>query len=51
MAGALRTIDKMASCLNKQPDKNISVEGHTDSTGSERFNNYQSVVLTLFTPP
>jgi outer membrane protein OmpA-like peptidoglycan-associated protein len=38
MAGAQRTIDQLAAFLNKYPNKNVSVEGHTDSKGSESFN-------------
>lgn len=38
MPGAQRTIDQLAAFLNKYPDKNVSVEGHTDSVGSEAYN-------------
>ena len=31
-------IDKLAVILNKYPDTNILVEGHTDSSGSEEYN-------------
>jgi outer membrane protein OmpA-like peptidoglycan-associated protein len=31
-------IDKLAKILNKYPDTNILVEGHTDSTGSAEYN-------------
>ena len=38
MPGAQRTIDQLAAFLNKYPNKNVSVEGHTDSVGSEAYN-------------
>lgn len=38
MSGAQRTIDQLAAFLNKYPDKKVSVEGHTDSVGSEDYN-------------
>lgn len=38
MSGTQRTIDNLAAFLNKYPEKNVSIEGHTDSTGSESFN-------------
>ncbi len=38
LPGAQRSIDKLAAYLNKNPDKKISIEGHTDSKGSENFN-------------
>jgi outer membrane protein OmpA-like peptidoglycan-associated protein len=31
-------LDKLAVILNKYPDTNILIEGHTDSTGSEEHN-------------
>lgn len=36
-------IQKMASTLNEYPDTNILVEGHTDSKGSEEYNQNLSV--------
>ena len=38
MSGAQRTIDQLAAFLNKYPTKKVSVEGHTDSVGSEDYN-------------
>jgi outer membrane protein OmpA-like peptidoglycan-associated protein len=38
MSGAQRTIDQLAAFLNKYPTRNVSVEGHTDSVGSEDYN-------------
>ncbi len=35
---AQQNITKLATILNKYPDTNILVEGHTDSTGSEEYN-------------
>lgn len=37
-ATAQENISKLATVLNKYPDTNILVEGHTDSTGSEAYN-------------
>ena len=31
-------IEKMATVLNKYPDTNVLVEGHTDNTGSDAIN-------------
>lgn len=36
--GAIRTINKLAGFLNKYPDRNVLIEGHTDSVGSEEYN-------------
>lgn len=38
MSGAQRTIDQLAAFLNKYPTRKVSVEGHTDSVGSEDYN-------------
>ena len=38
MPGAQRTNDQLADFLNKYPTKTVSVEGHTDSMGSEEYN-------------
>lgn len=38
MPGAQRTIDQLVDFLNKHPEERISVEGHTDNTGSDSFN-------------
>jgi outer membrane protein OmpA-like peptidoglycan-associated protein len=35
---AQANLDKMAAILNKYPDTNILIEGHTDATGSEEHN-------------
>jgi outer membrane protein OmpA-like peptidoglycan-associated protein len=35
---AKQNIGKLATILNKYPDTNILVEGHTDSTGSAEYN-------------
>jgi outer membrane protein OmpA-like peptidoglycan-associated protein len=35
---AQENIGKLAAILNKYPDTNILVEGHTDSTGSDEYN-------------
>ena len=37
-AGGLRSIDKLAEFLKKNPNRNLLIEGHTDNTGSEDFN-------------
>lgn len=37
-AGAYDEIDRVAAILNRYPETSIRVEGHTDSTGSESFN-------------
>jgi outer membrane protein OmpA-like peptidoglycan-associated protein len=37
-ADAKANIDKLAKILNKYPDTNILVEGHTDATGTEEYN-------------
>jgi len=36
--GAARTLDQLATALNDDPRSTISIEGHTDSTGSVRHN-------------
>jgi outer membrane protein OmpA-like peptidoglycan-associated protein len=38
MSGAQRTIDQLAGFLNNYPNKKVSVEGHTDTVGSEDYN-------------
>jgi outer membrane protein OmpA-like peptidoglycan-associated protein len=35
---AMVNLNKFSEILNKYPDTNILIEGHTDSTGSEEFN-------------
>jgi outer membrane protein OmpA-like peptidoglycan-associated protein len=37
-AGGLRSIDKLAGFLKKNPNRNLLIEGHTDNTGNEDFN-------------
>jgi len=36
--GAYQEIDRVAQVLNKYPQTRIRIEGHTDSTGSEDYN-------------
>jgi len=36
--GAMADFDRVADALNKQPDRHITIEGHTDSVGSDDFN-------------
>jgi len=35
---ALRSVDKLADFLKKYPGRNVLIEGHTDSVGSEEYN-------------
>ncbi len=35
---AMDNLNKLAQILNKYPDTNILIEGHTDATGSEEYN-------------
>ncbi len=35
---ALRSVDKLADFLKKNPNRNVLIEGHTDSVGSDEFN-------------
>ncbi len=37
-AASMTEIDKMAAVLNKYPDTNVIVEGHTDNSGSDAIN-------------
>jgi outer membrane protein OmpA-like peptidoglycan-associated protein len=37
-SGGLRTIDKLAAFLERYPDRRVTVEGFTDSTGSAEYN-------------
>jgi outer membrane protein OmpA-like peptidoglycan-associated protein len=37
-SGAVRNLDKLTGFLEKHPDRNVLVEGHTDSIGSDEFN-------------
>jgi outer membrane protein OmpA-like peptidoglycan-associated protein len=36
--GAYTTIDRLAEVLNRDPKRQVLIEGHTDSVGSEEFN-------------
>ena len=38
MSGAMRSIDKLSQFLRENPARNILIEGHTDSVGSEMTN-------------
>jgi OOP family OmpA-OmpF porin len=38
MPGAMRSIDKLFAFLEKYPDRNVLIEGHTDSIGDEEYN-------------
>jgi outer membrane protein OmpA-like peptidoglycan-associated protein len=35
---ALRSVDKVSDFLQKYPNRNVLIEGHTDSVGSEEYN-------------
>jgi outer membrane protein OmpA-like peptidoglycan-associated protein len=37
-AGAVRNLDKITGFLEKHPGRNLLIEGHTDSIGSDEFN-------------
>lgn len=36
--GATSTIDRLAEFLNQSPDRSVTIEGHTDSMGSDTYN-------------
>ena len=36
--GAESTMDRLSAFLQKAPDRSVIIEGHTDSTGSDEFN-------------
>jgi OmpA-OmpF porin, OOP family len=36
--GAMRSLYKLAEFLKQNPTRNVSIDGHTDSTGSEAYN-------------
>jgi outer membrane protein OmpA-like peptidoglycan-associated protein len=38
MPGAVNTIDKLVKFLEKYQNRNVLIEGHTDSVGSETYN-------------
>ena len=35
---AMRSVDKLVEFLQKNPNRNVLIEGHTDSVGSDEFN-------------
>lgn len=37
-AGALRTLEQLAAFLKENPERDVVIEGHTDSVGSVEFN-------------
>jgi len=37
-AAARQSVNKLADFLQKHPDRNVLIEGHTDSTGSDELN-------------
>ena len=37
-AGAITDLDRLADFLTKYPERSVSIEGHTDSVGSDDFN-------------
>ncbi len=36
--GAMRTIDQLATFMKENPERTVQIEGHTDSIGSDAFN-------------
>lgn len=36
--GAFRTIDQLAEFMKENPERNVQIEGHTDATGPDEFN-------------
>jgi outer membrane protein OmpA-like peptidoglycan-associated protein len=38
MPGAMRSIDNLSAFLQKYPDRQVLIEGYTDSTGDEEYN-------------
>jgi OmpA-OmpF porin, OOP family len=38
LPGAMRTIEKVADFLIKNPQRNVLIEGHTDSVGGDEYN-------------
>lgn len=38
MPGGVQTIEKLSGFLQKYPDRNVLIEGHTDSVGKAEFN-------------
>jgi len=37
-SGTIADLDRLAAFLSKNPDRTVTIEGHTDSVGSEDFN-------------
>lgn len=37
-AGAFSTVDRLATFLRENPERSVAIEGHTDSVGSDSFN-------------
>lgn len=37
-SGATNNLNKLAAFLNKYPDRNVAIEGHTDNVGSDDYN-------------
>jgi outer membrane protein OmpA-like peptidoglycan-associated protein len=37
-AGAFSTVDRLATFLRQNPERTVAIEGHTDSVGSDSFN-------------
>ncbi len=42
MPGAFMTVEKLADFLQKHPDRNVLIEGHTDSVGKAEYNQFLS---------
>lgn len=42
MQGAFITVEKLADFLQKHPDRNVLIEGHTDSVGKAEYNMFLS---------
>ncbi len=42
MPGAFMTVEKLADFLQKHPDRNVLIEGHTDSVGKAGYNLFLS---------
>jgi outer membrane protein OmpA-like peptidoglycan-associated protein len=38
MPGAMRSIDKLVAFLRENPERQVAIEGHTDSIGSDEYN-------------
>ena len=36
--GAMTTVNRLATFLQQEPERSVTIEGHTDSTGSDEFN-------------